>query len=418
MIKSILLIFSLWFLFRSLLPVPVEETVQEYQLSIDSEEYNTKYLYNGIFDQPKFTHEIQYIPVSLPKSFVIELGSLENGHQSVLIYDDTKKFTISKKGNRYFFNGTPTKNNFLGENKISLYFTNNKILIYIDEKKVEEKTISFDYKKKIGIKWAKNESVSYRFLNIYEPKPYKQINYGKIFEQGDDANTMLLLKQQNVGKKYNLTFPTNISKESKRSIRFEYRFEDSKDYNKSKTARGRSEIYGVHSTSIMNKWIIEFDLLVPRQTADDAQSTECITQLHEGFYHPTVPAFHLGVKNGYLYCKLRGDSILRSEKDKITAKNYVTKKLCYLEKDRWYHIKVFVKEGYQKSLMPLTKIWIDKQLFFESNLPNCYNYIPRKDGKYSYLKFGIYKSRWLSQKECDPKTDTRVYYFDNYLVKY
>ena len=390
----------------------------EYNLSTDSEEYNTIYLFHENNLSPKNQNGIQYIPVSLPQSFVVELGSLANGCQSALVYNDNIELIISKYANHYYVDGVLLEGVYVNEKKISLYFVNNKIVFYIDDYKVGERRVYYDYRKKVGIKWSKKEPYSYYFMNCYFPQPFQQMNYGHVFEKDMGTQYAKSVQKQNVGKHYSLTFPTQISNNSLSSIRFEYRFDDSKDVSKSKTARGRSEISGVQAKSPMNKWIIEFDIYVPHTTADDPESTECITQLHEGFSNSTVPAFNIGIDNGFLYCRIRGDSVLRKKADKIYPLNTYTKKLCYLKKERWYHIKALVKEGYQSGHIPLTKIWIDNELVFESNRPNCYHYVPSKEGRYNYIKFGIYKSKWLSQKGCNPKTKTRVYYFDNYTVKY
>lgn len=58
-----------------------------------------------------------------------------------------------------------------------------------------------------------------------------------------------------------------------------------------------------------------------------------------------------------------------------------------------------MKEGYQTSAMPLTMVWVDGGLVFESHSPNCYNYLPSSKGFYDYLKFGIYKNGWFKAKK-------------------
>ena len=89
-----------------------------------------------------------------------------------------------------------------------------------------------------------------------------------------------------------------------------------------------------------------------------------------------------------------------------------------MKKDTWHHVKIYLKLAYQRSMMPQTIVWVDSKKVLESNLPNCYNYTPKKAGVYDYIKFGIYKSSWLGLKQKPEGTDRRIYYFDNYKVKY
>lgn len=415
---TFLLFFSFFLNIMSFFQCHFEKSSIEYILSAQSEDYNTVYLFHNNMLTPILNNKIQYIPILLPQSFVVEIGGLVNGDQAVLIYNDNTELVISKNANHYYVDGVMLDKMYEVEKRLSFYFVNNKIIIYIDDNKVYEKRTFYDSRKKVGIKLSQKKSQSNQFLNCYLPLPFQQVNYGEAFETDSDYQNFIKVSKQNVGEKYSITFPTNITNRSLSSIRFEYRYENSKNLSKNKTARGRSEISGVRANSPMNKWIIEFDIYVPHTTIDDSESSECITQLHEGFSNSTVPAFNIGVDNGFLYCRLRGDSILRKKGDKICPQHTYTKKLCYLEKDRWYHIKAFVKEGYQSAYNPLTKIWIDNELVFESKLPNCYHYDPSREGRYNYIKFGIYKSKWLSKNDCNPRTKTRVYYFDNYLVKY
>ena len=92
-------------------------------------------------------------------------------------------------------------------------------------------------------------------------------------------------------------------------------------------------------------------------------------------------------------------------------------RLAVLSKGKWYHVKIYVKEGYQISALPVTKVWIDSKLVLESITPNCYKYNPSVKDSYNYLKFGIYKSPWMKSNVV-PQTDRRIYFFDNYVVRY
>ena len=171
---------------------------------------------------------------------------------------------------------------------------------------------------------------------------------------------------------------------------------------------------------MMGKWVIEFDFYVPKETADDSQRYDIITQLHDYSKQALSPAFCIGMKGGELFCRLRGDSIpveqWKKQNEPVSGTHITT--LGYLTKDTWHHVKIFLKLSFQRSMNPLTVIWLDSEKVFESDLPNCYNYEPKNPGVYDYIKFGIYKSSWLGLAQKPVDTDRRIYYFDNYKVKY
>jgi len=243
-------------------------------------------------------------------------------------------------------------------------------------------------------------------------------DYGKELEKADDLrDERIRISPHNTGADYSLTFPSDITCNSKKSIRFEYRYEDTMAEGKTSMQRARSEISGVYSRTLMGVWTIEFDLYVPEETVDDNSCFEIITQIHEHSKTAKPPSFCLSVKGGNLYCSVRGDSIPISDwSKKNKAIHHNSEKLLYLKKDRWYHVKAFVKEGYQYDMSPLTQVWVDSELLFYSQVPNCYNYKPVKKDKYNYIKFGIYKPGWKKVKE-PPSLSRRIYYFDNYVVQ-
>lgn len=392
----------------------------EYKLTGSSDAYNTQYLYHQNFEDPIRQDSTIFIDTKLPEQFVVELGALKEGEKNLLLYDDTKELLITKSNGRYTVNGKRLKGDYLNDTKLSLYFINDKVVLYVNEQLAGDIKLRFDHRKKIGVKWAKDGKYSYDYLNCYQPCEFKTIDYGQLMDGGIWSTRKGKMSQQNVGEDYSLRFAEDLTCCSPRSIRFEYRFEDSKKEGKNKTLRGRSEIAGVHSSSLMGKWIIEFDFYIPYDTKDDSVFRECITQLHDYSTKALSPAFSMGMRNGELYCRLRGDSIPVEQwekRNKPAGGNHILP-LGYLKKDTWHHVKIYLKLAYQRSMMPQTIVWVDSKKVLESNLPNCYNYTPKKAGVYDYIKFGIYKSSWLGLKQKPEGIDRRIYYFDNYKVKY
>ena len=294
------------------------------------------------------------------------------------------------------------------------------MVVCLDAQSRAELPIVFDREKKVGIRLLENGNYKPRFLNCYEPIPFNVADYGSVLEEGNTKTTgEVRVAPHNVGENYNLTFPTDRANNSRRSIRFEYRYQDLRKAGASKMQRARSEISGVFSYSPKNKWIIEYDLLIPDETCDDENTAEIITQIHEGSSTPTSPAFSLFMRGGFLNCTIRGDS--RKLSDWVTGgkPEYLeTRQLQYLQKNKWYHIKIYLKEGWRADDLPLTLVWVDNNLLFESIKPNCYKYDVEAGRHYDYLKFGVYKSGWLKDGFVDKKLHSRIYYFDNFIVKY
>lgn len=393
---------------------------REYILSEGSELYNTRYFFYQDFPSTTAKDTVVYINSALPSSFVIEHNGLNRGEKTLLLYNDTCKLLIYKTVEGYIVNKKKMKVHDSNESKLLLYFVNSKVAIYSGDVKVGEMPLDYNHNIRIGVVLKKNDGFSCKYLCCYEPCVFKEIDYGKILDDGIYKRIKSKISKQGVDDDYSLTFPKDISFNSPRSIRIEYRFEDSKKTGKTKTQRGRCEISGVHSSSLMSKWIVEFDLYVPHETVDDGEIRECITQLHDNSNAALSPAFSIGLIDGELYCRLRGDSIPVEQwqkRNKPAGGTHLTN-LGYLKKDTWHHIKIYLKLAFQRSMNPQTIIWLDSKKVLESNLPNCYNYTPKKDGMYDYIKFGIYKSGWLELKQQPIDTDRRVYYFDNYKVKY
>ena len=387
-------------------------------LSSCSEEYNTRYFYCRDTPIPMRSNGVFIIDVDFPNSFVVELAPLLEGQKTVLVNNGYKKLKIERKRGNYIMKNIITRIED-DESKISLYFVENRLIVYIGDNQVHEFELDLNRDKKIGIQCSKKRNNICRFLYCYEPVPFTISNYGDGLEKMIDSKKISpRMSFQNVGEPYSVTSSSVIRKNSLSSTRFEYQYKDSKAANKSTTQRARSEILGVYSHSPMNKWIIEYDLFIPEETVDDSKNFDIITQIHEGSSKSTTPAFYLALFDGNAKCNIRGD--FTKIEDWEVGKNPVyinSYNLIYLKKNMWHHIKIYLKESYQPELKPVTRIWIDGILRIDVNDPNCYNFNPRKPNDYNYFKFGIYKPGWLTQSSCSNNLSKRVYYFDNIVVK-
>ena len=393
---------------------------KEYKLSLYSEEYNTKYFHISNLQNLKHRDTILYINNNLPHSFVVELGKLKKSEKMVFIYNDVEELFISKKNGQLILDGHTVCNYSEDNVKLSLYFVNGKIIVYLDDINVFVKKFDIDNSKRIGVRLSEENGFVCRNFNCYEPVPFSVADYGETLEKGIIENRKdVRITPQNVGEDYNLTFPTDVTCQTERSIKFEYRYENTKKSGVSKMQRGRSEISGVFSKSPKNKWIIEFDFFIPTETEVDNEDYEIITQIHEGSTMPTTSPFCLFIRGAFLYCTIKGDSTdIEKWARRGKPKHNQTYKLSRIKKETWYHIKCYIKEEWSEEDTPLTVIWVDGKMVLKSETPNSYYYKPRKEGLYNYLKFGIYKSAWLKKEYVKEDMRRRIYYFDNYVVKF
>lgn len=407
------LYFLLFFLFCTNVLHPKDI---EYTLSSESEDYSMRYFFCS--QHSCFIGDTITIDRILPSSFVIELNSLRE-YEKVTISHGIKDLTIEKKRNRYYIGRRSCSLLEGTDNLLSLYYVNNKIIIYVDNKELYRKRIALHIGNAIVIKWNKLGSVEgNRFVRCYQPVPFNEYNYGKVLEKEllNGYNPFKIIPE-NVGADYSLSLSSATTINSLSSLRFEYRFSDSKENEQNKTGKARSEISGIYSNSPISKWIVEFDFFVPLNTKDDPDDFEIITQIHEGCKISTTPSFFLYMLNGTLNYSLRGDSTFIEEWRAESPVYREKSAIAYVEKDKWHHIKIYLKEGWQYNYHPMTKIWIDNKLLVESKSPNSYCYIPAKQGCYNFVKFGIYKPGWVNRKSCEEEVKKRIYFFDNVIVK-
>ena len=392
---------------------------KEYQLETYSEDYNTRFFYCKDFEESNDYDSTYFVKAQLPRTFVIETSMLRKGEKMVLLYNDYKELVLCNPKGRLKIDNKKCGKRNKTYTKLSLYFINGKMVVYLDDERIKEREFSVDVNRQIGFRFESAFTDSDHFFSCYEPVPFKVADYGEVLESGkivDKGNVRIA--PHNVGEAYNLTFPSDVTNQSARAIKFEYRYDNINKKGASTMQQARSEISGVFSESPKNKWIIEYDLYVPKEMADDEKNIEIITQLHEYSNFPTTPAFCLYVLGGTLKCALRGDNIDISFWEKGKPRHITSGTIGYLSKGEWHHVKAYVKEGWQKDDKPLTKVWLDGYLMYESDSPNCYKYETKREGRYDYLKFGIYKSSWLKEKNVDASLQVRTYYFDNVIVKY
>lgn len=390
--------------------------VIEYRLSSDSEEYNVNYFFcSSINDDLRDSLSLY----NYPSSFIVEINSLGKDEKFTICYNKLDSFSIIPQNEKYLLG---QKSLFKTNNDggvISLYFVNNRILLYQGGKLIGKRRFVLNPGKPIVFKWNKESRFdSGHFINCYEPIPFRRFDYGGVLDNGlFFGYSPFKIISENIGTDYCLKTSNNYRCNSSSSLRFEYNYNDSQNISYNTNRRARSEISGVYSKSPMSKWIIEFDIFIPDSTKDDEDDFEIITQIHEGCKISTTPSFFLYMLNGFLSYSLRGDDVLIEKwNSKMSPKYVYNDKICYLSKEKWHHIKVYLKEGWRYECSPLTKVWVDDNLVFVSKVPNCYCYTPAKSGYYNFIKFGIYKPGWLGKSICKKEISKRVYYFDNYLV--
>ena len=172
---------------------------KEYEISPQSEDYNTLYVHHGLVDTFG-ADSLLFVKEKLVDGFLLELGALSNGDSSCIFYNDSVDIVVKKRNNAYYIGNEFACDSVYGEKKISLYFVNQKLKFFVDELLKMERKIEYDIHRKVGIRLKKN--FSYSFFNCYYPVPMNSVDYGKLFDQENADFNNVEIRKQNVGKGY------------------------------------------------------------------------------------------------------------------------------------------------------------------------------------------------------------------------
>ena len=261
---------------------------------------------------------------------------------------------------------------------------------------------------------AGNANTSYNMFNVFVPDKFENNAIDYIVERsdysltydsnsGNYSNPLLGIVQKST--EYGMMNDISITNMSRKSLRFELRQTDPVS-NASKRAELVPKDPKPAFHALQTK-IFDFDVFFPLDYADESVS-EIFLQMHDRPDGVNADGLNPGIefetKSGEMRMVIKGSS------DKMTANNAEDHvyTLGTIKKGEWTHFTVFMREGYMAEHFPVVAVWVDKELKAISYDLNAYNELYG-----SYLKFGMYKPAW---KTAPTTVDTRVIYFDNFVV--
>lgn len=194
------------------------------------------------------------------------------------------------------------------------------------------------------------------------------------------------------------------------SIRFEQRKEDSSEIYRSEITVKNPRGTDYNANFPLQTKIFEYDLYIPEDYGIDSEP-EILWQMHhtpDGVVADgLIPNVVFNTHNGRFTVNVRSFEFKAQSSAEITDRREYD--LGEYTPGTWYHVQVFIREGYRPEHDPCLAIWMDGELKVYDRSPNVYN---TTNG--SYLKMGIYKPSYVHQTATG--TTKRVIYLDNLNV--
>lgn len=272
-----------------------------------------------------------------------------------------------------------------------------------------------DYTNICGILFTSNENTEISSFVVERKDTY--IKYA-LEQPGSSANTM-----NDKDKRFLVEAEDKTILLVDGAFRFSLDYE--KDYKKHLVSSGRrSEISIIAKEVPLDSWIATFDVFFPGNGSEYYEkddNPEVIFQTHDrkaGF--GLSPQIAIRVLNNEIYCSIRTREALLWKNEGVSKRKHLIAKLVdnddeikdnsilSLMRGLWNNVIISVKEGYLPEHNPKIVIFLNGVKVLEDNMPNAYN-----AGSFgSYIKLGIYKSAWNTDK-LDSHVRSRVIYIDN-----
>lgn len=204
---------------------------------------------------------------------------------------------------------------------------------------------------------------------------------------------------------YGITFNSEIVNHSLKSIRFEQRKADSMG------GTYRSEItppYMRARNYPLQTKVFSFDIYFPDNYNYDSRA-DVLWQMHHtpDNVNPDAmyPNMAFSTNQGHMYIGTRTYAGKASDASDAPATTF---DIGEVEKEKWIHFDIFMREGYLPQHNPVIAVYKDGKNVVMSKIPNGYN---TTEG--SYLKMGMYKSAWTTEVT---ENNVRIVYFDNVKI--
>ena len=277
------------------------------------------------------------------------------------------------------------------------------MVIFLNNRMIDFSDIRMNPNLKYGIMIDNKNKYQYDFFNSFLLAPYK------IYEYNCDNDTRSQLRRKIIQGRvqgYSYSLDKRIRKSTRKAVeRFELRRNTVTDYTNDRVERCLN--YQLQTN--LRKIKIEFDIMVPFNYENDSTS-DCVMQIHDRVDSKELdgrsPYFAIRLQNLHFY--LTAMSTEKQAKSGFTTNIRVPLGDCKL--GEWRHFSIYVKEGYLAEHHPMTRIVLDNKLVYQSDKPNTNN-----NPRGGYIRYGIYKSSWLSQGKRN-LIKSKILYFDNFKV--
>lgn len=276
----------------------------------------------------------------------------------------------------------------------------------------------------------KFDSEIQEFVVDYMDK-FKDNNLESYVESNNIKNKKFAYAQAEDGTIMTSTKHRNGS--SKNSLRFELTYYQDWANHKVASSRRTEIMPAAAESKPLDSWISSFDIYFPGKAdgneyyaADDL--SELFWQSHDNKAADGLsPHVVFYLKNDVITFQTRARGELREDKKNIISNtdfgldgtvaklvDNISKGSSTLElkKGQWHNFTIYVKEGYSEAQLPRTIVYVDGKKVIDWSIPNAYNCEENAE----YLKLGIYKWPWASDKVTS-NVKKRVLYYDNIIYK-
>lgn len=318
-------------------------------------------------------------------------------------------FTVSGVGSLAITPVTVTHN--LGISTITVYVYDNKINVYV----AGQLCASVDAhiaNMLVGILFRASDvnTIAYTNFDVFNTAENLCAYQDEGIENALVFSNQIVNNSETADYSYGITLDSSVKRHSNKSIRFEQRKADSSVVYRSEITVKNPRGTGYEANHPLQTKLFEYDLYIPKDYGIDTEY-EILWQMHhtpdgvvaDGLY----PNIAFNTKNGRFTLNVRSSQNKPQSSSEIERSNEY--ELGTYTAGEWYHILVFIREGYLKEHNPCLAIWINGELVHYSRETNAYN---TTNG--SYLKMGVYKPSYVHQ--ADTGTTKRVIYIDNLYV--
>lgn len=289
---------------------------------------------------------------------------------------------------------------------VTVYVYSDKIRIYVADQFMGEVAAS-SQNAYCGLFFSSDKVNTIKYTNfcLFLTATNIPVGIDNAIEKCGSPSSKFLGFMAQADSSYGITFNSQIVNHSLKSIRFEQRKADSMG------GTYRSEITPLYMRArnypIQTK-IFSFDIYFPDNYNYDSRA-DVLWQMHHtpDNVNPDAmyPNMAFSTNQGHMYIGTRTYADKASDASDAPATTY---DLGEVEKEKWIHFDIFLREGYLPQHNPVLAVYMDGKNVVLSRNPNGYN---TTEG--SYLKMGMYKSAWTTEVT---ENNVRIVYFDNVKI--